>query len=177
MNNTKKNLILRNFANLLTISRIILCLPLILFLYKGYLITSWILIIIISLTDIIDGYLARKSKIKSSFGAAIDPLADKLVLITLIMWLIKESTLPFWAGIALIYREFTITAFRGNNDSGLPANKIAKIKTSLLFIGIILLYCPLRIKIFNIEIIYIGYIFYYLGLVLAYISAYKYFKI
>ena len=179
----KKNLINeRSFIvwpgiiNGLTISRILLGLPIIFTLKSGNNGISILLIVIGGLTDFFDGYFARKYNHQSALGAKLDPLADKILIIGPMIWLAIEDLVPLWAIWLLISRELLITSWRSDKASGGPASIQAKYKTTLQFISIILLLWPKDwgtayiINIFN----KIGYISFWLALFLTLSSAFKY---
>ena len=162
--------------NGLTISRIILGLPIIIALESGHNDVFILLILIGALTDFFDGYFARKYNHKSVLGAKLDPLADKILLLGPMIWLTHENLVPLWAIWLIISREILITSWRSDKSSGGPASIQGKYKTTLQFISIILLLWPQdwgnnqTIYIFN----KIGYISFWFCLLLTYSSAFKY---
>ena len=128
--------------NGLTISRILLGLPIIISL-KNYNNEVFIFLILIAgLTDYLDGYFARKYDHKSAFGAKLDPLADKILLIGPMIWLVHENLVPLWAIWLIISRELLITSWRSGKTSGGPASIQGKYKTTFQFASIILLLWP-----------------------------------
>ena len=167
---------LKDIANYLTIFRCILGFPILIALSSDNFIVAWLLIIIGGITDFLDGWLARKAGQSSKWGAQADPLADKLMLIAPIIFIGKVGLVPLWAIWLIISREFLITAWRKNEESGGPANKIAKIKTSVQFLSIILLLWPptlVGISILN-SIRHLGLVLFWCSLFLGLFSAYKY---
>tara|TARA_B100001250_G_scaffold71013_1_gene57341 strand:- start:161 stop:655 length:495 start_codon:yes stop_codon:yes gene_type:complete len=134
------------------------------------------LILIAGLTDFLDGYLARKYDHKSVFGAKLDPLADKILLIGPMIWLVHENLVPLWAIWLIITRELLITSWRSDKASGGPASAQGKYKTTFQFISIILLLWPKSWG--TIHTIYIinkiGYISFWIALFLTLSSAMKY---
>tara|TARA_B100000965_G_scaffold325356_1_gene287604 strand:+ start:6814 stop:7386 length:573 start_codon:yes stop_codon:yes gene_type:complete len=179
----KKNLINeRSFIvwpgiiNGLTISRILLGLPIIFTLKSGNNGISILLIVIGGLTDFFDGYFARKYNHQSALGAKLDPLADKILIIGPMIWLAIEDLVPLWAIWLLISRELLITSWRSDKASGGPASIQAKYKTTLQFISIILLLWPESWGgIYTVFIINkIGYILFWICLIIAYSSGIQY---
>ena len=174
--NTKRLITWPRIINGLTISRILLGLPITLALRNGRNDIFIYLIIISGLTDFFDGYFARKYNHQSILGAKLDPLADKVLLLGPMIWLVHQNLVPLWAMWLLISREVMITIWRSEQLSGLPASIQGKYKTTLQFISITLLLWPqdwgnnYTIYIFN----KIGYISFWICLFLSYSSALKY---
>ena len=174
--NSKRFFSWQRIINGLTISRILLGLPIIISLKNGNNDIFIFLILIAGLTDFLDGYFARKYDHKSVFGAKLDPLADKILLIGPMIWLVHENLVPLWAIWLIISRELLITSWRSDKTSGGPASTQGKYKTTLQFTSIILLLWPKTWG--TIHIIYIinkiGYISFWIALVLTLSSAIKY---
>ena len=174
--NTTRLITWPRIINGLTISRILLGLPITLALQNGRNDIFIYLIIISGLTDFFDGYFARKYNHQSILGAKLDPLADKVLLLGPMIWLVHQNLVPLWAMWLLISRELLITIWRSDQLSGLPASIQGKYKTTLQFISITLLLWPqdwgnnYTIYIFN----KIGYISFWICLFLSYSSALKY---
>ena len=162
--------------NGLTISRIFLGLPIIISLRNGNNDIFIFLILIAGLTDFLDGYFARKYDHKSVFGAKLDPLADKILLIGPMIWLVHENLVPLWTIWLIISRELLITSWRSDKNSGAPASIQGKYKTIFQFISIILLLWPKNWgAIYTIYIINkIGYVSFWIALFLTISSAIKY---
>lgn len=127
--------------------------------------TSWaaLLFFIGGMTDILDGYLARKQGLQTDFGALMDPLADKILVCAGFILLVgmkmnpqtqlgsyqlpealaapgKELLMPAWMVIVIVARELAITGLRllaANKQVVLPAENIGKRKTNLQFVAII----------------------------------------
>lgn len=106
----------------------------------GYIIID-ILFIIASITDKIDGTLARKTNQVTTFGKFLDPIADKILVISALIILVERQTLPAWIPIIIIFREFAVSGYRMiavENGKVIAANKWGKIKTVTQMIAIIL---------------------------------------
>ena len=140
--NPKRFITWPKIINGLTISRILIGLPIIISLRNDKNDFFIFLILIAGLTDFLDGYFARKYDHKSTFGAKLDPLADKILLIGPMIWLVHENLVPLWAIWLIISRELIITSWRSNKTSGGPASIQGKYKTTFQFISIILLLWP-----------------------------------
>ena len=99
------------------------------------------LFIIASLTDMLDGKIARKYNLVTNFGKFMDPLADKLLCSALIC-MIELRELPAWMVIIIISREFIISGFRlvaSDNGVVIAASYWGKFKTTFQMIGVVLL--------------------------------------
>src|SRR5207237_218490 len=95
-----------------------------------------------AITDVLDGYLARKLGLVSVLGKLIDPLADKLMVMACLVWMVPMGRVPAWAVIVLLAREFSVTALRSVAASEgviISAGQEGKTKTALQMIGIIAL--------------------------------------
>ena len=162
--------------NGLTISRILLGLPIIILLQNGRNDIFILLILIGGLTDFLDGYFARRYNHQSVLGAKLDPLADKILLIGPMIWLVYRNLVPLWAIWLIISRELLITNWRSNNDTGGPASIQGKYKTTFQFTSIILVLWPKSWgTIYTIYIINkIGYISFWIAFFLTLSSAVKY---
>lgn len=134
-----------NLPNALTMGRIVM-IPLCLWLLdqdtpkSGF----WAAIVftLAALTDVLDGYLARKLNVVSVLGKLMDPLADKLIVMACLVWMVKMGRMPAWAVIVLLSREFSVTALRSVAASEgviISAGQEGKTKTALQMLGIILL--------------------------------------
>ncbi len=133
---------LRRLADLLTISRALLGLPLLLALAGGHQALAWVLLLLGGLSDAADGALARRSGGGSVWGARLDPLTDKILVTAPLLWLAAERALPLWAIWLLLARELLISGWRAGQGSGGPASWGGKAKTILQFLALLLLLWP-----------------------------------
>ena len=95
-----------------------------------------------SLTDMLDGKIARKYNLVTNFGKFMDPLADKLLVCSALICLIELGQLPAWIVIVIINREFIISGFRliaSDNGVVIAASYWGKFKTTFQMIAVILL--------------------------------------
>lgn len=137
-----------NLPNKLTIFRVILILPFVVILLGGKAgwfgenaligdIVALIIFVVASLTDLIDGKIARKYNLVTNFGKFMDPLADKLLVCSALIALIELDRIPAWIVIIIIAREFIISGFRliaANNNVVIAANYWGKFKTTFQMI-------------------------------------------
>ena len=100
------------------------------------------LFIIASLTDMLDGKIARKYNLVTNFGKFMDPLADKLLVCSALICMIELRELPAWMVIIIISREFIISGFRlvaSDNGVVIAASYWGKFKTTFQMNGVVLL--------------------------------------
>lgn len=135
-----------NLPNKITMVRIILIPFFVFFMltdvvsYSKYIAAG--IFIVASLTDTLDGYLARKYQLVSNFGKFMDPLADKLLVCSAMICLVEMKRLAAWIVIVIIAREFIISGFRlvaSDNGVVIAASYWGKFKTTFQMIMIILL--------------------------------------
>ena len=140
-----------NLPNKLTIFRVILIPFFIIFLLIP--ITSydkWIalpIFIVASLTDLLDGKIARKYNLVTNFGKFMDPLADKLLVCSALICLIELNKIPSWMVIIIIAREFIISGFRlvaADNGVVIAASYWGKFKTTFQMVAVCLLIADLE---------------------------------
>ncbi len=134
-----------NLANKITIFRVFLVPVFLIVLYSNIPNSTYIaagIFIFASLTDTLDGYIARSRNMITDFGKFIDPLADKVLVSAALISLVEFGRIPGWVVVTIIAREFTITGFRVIAASGgvtIAASSLGKIKTITQLVAIILL--------------------------------------
>lgn len=136
-----------NTPNKLTILRVIMIPFFVLFMLVpiGGDIHKWIalaIFVVASLTDSLDGYLARRDNLVTNFGKFMDPLADKLLVCSAMICLIEVGSLPSWVVIIIISREFIISGFRliaSDNGVVIAASWWGKAKTISQMVMVIVL--------------------------------------
>ena len=136
-----------NLPNKLTIARVIMIPFFFLFLLTGLggAASKWIalaIFIIASLTDLLDGHIARKYNLVTNFGKFMDPLADKLLVCAAMICLVEMGRLPAWIVIVIISREFIISGFRliaSDNGRVIAASYWGKFKTTFQMLMICLM--------------------------------------
>ena len=137
-----------NLPNRLTILRIFLIPFFVFFMLSDF--SKWIALIIFvvaSLTDMLDGKIARKYNLVTDFGKFMDPLADKLLVCSALICLVELKRIPAWIVIAIISREFIISGFRlvaAEKQIVIAANFWGKIKTVCQMFMVILMIANIR---------------------------------
>lgn len=148
-----------NLPNKLTIFRMVLIVPFVILLLGGFHEWGWFtavfggimeyvdyialaIFIIASLTDLIDGKIARKYNLVTNFGKFMDPLADKLLVCAAMICLVEMGRIPAWVVILIISREFIISGFRlVASDKGvvIAASYWGKFKTTFQMVMVCLM--------------------------------------
>lgn len=103
-----------------------------------------LIFVIASITDKLDGYLARKNNEVTTFGKFLDPIADKILVISAMIIFVEMGKMPAWIPIIVIFREFAVSGYRliaaGQKGKVIAANKWGKLKTVTQMIGIIMMF-------------------------------------
>ena len=156
-----------NLPNRLTLFRVILIPFFVFFLlapyftgYGNYIAVA--VFIVASITDFLDGHIARKRNLVTNFGKFMDPLADKLLVCSALICLIELDRLPAWIVIIIIAREFIISGFRliaSDNGVVIAASYWGKFKTTFQLLVVIVLILDIPHPVF-----------YWLGVILTYVS-------
>lgn len=140
-----------------------------------------------AITDVLDGYLARKLNVVSVLGKFLDPLADKLIVMAALIWMVPMGRIPAWVVVVLLSREISVTALRSVAASEgvvIAAGQEGKTKTALQMIGIIALvlgypyrmaFGPLDLGI--VDLANVGRALVYLSLVFSVASAAQYVRL
>ena len=147
-----------NLPNKLTIFRMILVPIMVIIPFLGingelwgipitYLIVDFIFILA-SITDKLDGYIARNRNQVTSFGKFLDPLADKILVLSAMLMLVEMSKLPAWIPIIVLAREFLVSGYRliavEKGGEVIAASKWGKLKTVTQMLAIILAFVDLH---------------------------------
>lgn len=151
-----------NLPNKLTLLRIILVPVMVALFYIGTataLASMLCVFIIASITDFLDGHIARKNNIVTDFGKFLDPIADKLLVVTALVLIVSSNIVivPYVAEVSLIIviaREFAISGLRliaANNGTVIAADKLGKLKTVTQIVAIILLMLSYTFYTFMLE--------------------------
>ncbi len=136
-----------NLPNKLTILRIILVPIMVIIPYFNIpngLIIADIIFIIASITDKLDGTIARKNNQITTFGKFLDPIADKILVLAAMIMLVDVNKLPGWIPIIIVFREFVVSGYRliASQKGGkvIAASKWGKAKTVTQMIAIIMMF-------------------------------------
>ena len=134
-----------NTANKLTMARVVMIPVFLVLLYldfKGHLYAALAVFILASVTDFIDGYVARHYNMITDFGKFMDPLADKLLVFSAMAWFVEMAWMPAWAFFVVIAREFAVTGLRliaVEQGRVIAAGKSGKVKTASTMVCICLM--------------------------------------
>jgi len=148
-----------NLPNKLTVFRVILIIPFVLLMLGSHVRWGWFMavfggivdyadyialgiFIVASLTDMLDGKIARKYNLVTNFGKFMDPLADKLLVCSAMICLIELDRIPAWIVIIIISREFIISGFRlvaADNRVVIAASYWGKFKTTFQMVMVCLM--------------------------------------
>lgn len=154
-----------NLPNKLTVFRVILIVPFVLVMLGSYARWGWFMavfggiadyadyialgiFIIASLTDLLDGRIARKYNLVTNFGKFMDPLADKLLVCAAMICLVEMDRIPAWIVIIIISREFIISGFRlvaADNRVVIAANYWGKFKTTFQMVMVCLMIANIEV--------------------------------
>ena len=165
-----------NLPNKLTLFRVILIPVFVVFMLVSVTgdTDKWIalaIFIIASLTDLLDGKIARKYNLITDFGKFMDPLADKLLVCSAMICLVSLGKIPAWIVIVIIAREFIISGFRliaADNGRVIAASYWGKFKTTFQMVIVILMIADIP------QLYILTQIIMYVALVLTVISLVDY---
>ena len=138
-----------NTANKLTMLRVLMIPAFLLVLYLGIPFASYIalaIFIVASLTDWLDGYIARNYNQTTDFGKFMDPLADKCLVIAAMLWFVEIHKMPAWALLIVVVREFAVSGIRmqaANLGRVIAAGWSGKVKTASTMVCICLMLLPI----------------------------------
>jgi len=139
-----------NTANKITMIRIVLIPAFLAVLYIGFAGSNYVamgIFIACGMTDFVDGYIARHHDQVTDFGKFMDPLADKILVFSAMLWFIERGVMPAWVVLIVVIREFMITALRLiaiDNGRVIAAAISGKIKTVVTMVCLSIMFLPLR---------------------------------
>jgi len=175
--NHQQILSLPNGITIIRILAIPLILVLLFYIGRGYQLLTALLFLGAAVTDTIDGYIARRRGMVTTLGKFLDPLADKLLIVTALIALITAREIPVWMVIVIVGREIAITGLRGIAVSQgiiISASTLGKYKTVFEMASISCLI--LNGSYFSINFRSIGLALLWVALGIAVISGIDYFK-
>lgn len=169
-----------NLPNKLTILRVILIPFFVVFMLFDItgVADKWIALVIFcvaSLTDMLDGKIARKYNLVTNFGKFMDPLADKLLVCSAMICLVDLKLIPVWVVLIIIAREFIISGFRlvaSDNGIVIAASYWGKFKTTFQMLMVIVIIFNINLQLGWLNIL--GTILIYVALVLTVVSLIDY---
>lgn len=138
-----------NLPNKLTLLRIILIPVFMAVLYWGFPGATYValaIFIIASLTDFVDGYIARHYDQTTDFGKFMDPLADKILVLASMIWFCSVGSLPAWVLVIVVAREFAVSGLRlvaVDNGRVIAAAWSGKVKTFSTMVCLCLMHLPI----------------------------------
>jgi len=141
-----------------------------------YGILAVIFFVVASLTDLLDGYLARKYQLVTNLGKLLDPLADKILVLGTMIILVQMGRLPGWMVVVVLSRELAVTSLRGVVGADgvvIAASQLGKYKTVVqdFSLGFVMLYYPVH----GVNVYAVGIVFFMLAVALTIWSGVDYF--
>ena len=141
------------WPNVLSIGRIALIPIVVLLLSTDHSATRWLAVVVFvvgALSDLVDGYLARRHEMTTAVGAWLDPLSDKLFVIVPALALSFRDEFPWWATAVIVLREVTVSLLRWRLDQrgvSMPASRAGKAKTFSQILAVGLAVAPLSAEL------------------------------
>lgn len=132
---------LKNIPNILTILRFIFIPIILYFIFTGNYILGIVFFTVSGITDVLDGFIARKFNLVSNFGKLMDPLADKLTQISVLASLVKVDIIPFWILVIVILKELIMVvgaSFLYGKDVVVYSKWYGKLATVLFYLAIVI---------------------------------------
>lgn len=137
-----------NTANKLTMLRILMIPVFLVVLYLDFPCNRYVALavfILASVTDFVDGHIARSRGLITDFGKFMDPLADKMLVMAAMLWFVEMGRMPAWALLIVVVREFAVSGLRllaVDNGRVIAAAWSGKVKTASTMVGICLMLLP-----------------------------------
>ena len=151
---------MNTLPNKITLCRIVLIPVFMLLAYQGFMLAAFLVYIIACLSDMADGYIARKYNQISNFGKFMDPLADKMLVLSAMCFFIESGQMPGWAVAIVLFREFAVSSIRllaATDGKVVAANIWGKVKTVSQIIAIILIFVlQIFLEILNMGFVSVG---------------------
>lgn len=143
-----------NTANKLTMTRVVMIPIFLVVLYLDFPFNRYIalaIFVLASITDFIDGYVARHYDQITDFGKFMDPLADKLLVVSAMLWFVEVGQMAGWAVLIVVAREFAVTGLRliaVGDGRVIAAGWSGKVKTATTMVCICIMLLPIP-KVLN----------------------------
>ena len=132
-----------------------------------------------SITDLLDGYVARRSKQVTKFGILLDPIADKLLVISALIVFVDMELIPAWIAIVIIVREFLVTGLRivaVTKDIIIPAESGGKLKMTAQITAILVLLVD-KANYIPLDLYGVGIVFLWIAMLVGIVSGIQYFML
>ena len=126
-------------ANKITLLRVALIPVFLVLCYLDHRIAATVVFIIASLSDLLDGYIARRYNQVSNFGKFMDPLADKILVLAAMCFLVEKGQMPGWVVAVILFREFAVSGLRliaAERQRVIAAAWSGKVKTTCTMVGL-----------------------------------------
>jgi CDP-diacylglycerol--glycerol-3-phosphate 3-phosphatidyltransferase len=169
-----------NLPNTLTLFRVA-CIPLlVLLLFFPHKLTSFLAALVFgmaSITDLLDGFLARRHRLVTTFGTFLDPLADKLIVSAALIMLIPLDRVPAWMVVVIIGRELAITGLRSaavSEGKVIRADDLGKKK--MIFQIVAILGLLMHYEYYEVNFHAVGMFFMWLAVIMTLWSGFNYFR-
>lgn len=143
---------MKTTASKITIARIVLIPVFLLLAYRGYQYWAFAVFVIASLSDTLDGYIARHYNQVTNFGKFMDPLADKMLVLSAMCFMVESGQMPGWCVAIVLFREFAVSGLRlvaVEQNRVIAAAWSGKVKTTVTMIGLCAMLIFPTVKLLN----------------------------
>ena len=168
-----------NWANRITLLRIGAIAPILLLMHFPGRVTcllATVLFLLAALSDFLDGYIARRGGLVTNFGKFLDPLADKLLICSVIIEMVGLGRVPAWVAVLMVMRELAVTGLRAvaaDNGVVIAADRYGKLKTVVQIVALVPLL--LHFPVYGVPMRELGIFILYIALLLTIVSGINYF--
>ena len=168
-----------NWANRITLLRIGAIAPILLLMHFPGRVTcllAAVLFLLAALSDFLDGYIARRGGLVTNFGKFLDPLADKLLICSVIIEMVGLGRVPAWVAVLMVMRELAVTGLRAvaaDNGVVIAADRYGKLKTVVQIVALVPLL--LHFPVYGVPMHELGIFILYIALLLTILSGINYF--
>ena len=167
-----------NIPNLITLIRILM-IPLFVLFAASKPFLGAVIFAIASITDLLDGYVARRSKQVTKLGTLLDPIADKLLVIAALIVFVDMEMIPSWIAIVITVREMLVTWLRFvalSEDIIIPAESGGKLKMTAQITAVLVLLVD-KANIIPIDLYGVGIVVLWIAMLVGIASGIQYFKL